>query len=422
MSTHHQTEPGNFQQAALQARQEIAAIANPERISFPLGSLEEAADHFAACKEFGFTYGRTATPENAALERLLKTMEGGVSAVALASGQAANFLTVHNLLPQQGDEIVASSRLFGGTASLLKNFLSATGRLARFADPINADNLRKEITPNTRALFVESVSNPDAAVADIEALSGIARAHHIPLVVDNTLAPLLSTPIVWGADIVTLSLTKFFNGKGNILGGAVIDAGTFPWKGDARWPALSGTRPQNVPSLADSFNKEAFSALIRQSLTLFGPSLNPADAIRIVGNAIDLEQRTQQQVKNTNTIADFLASHDRVEWVHYLGHENHPSHALLGKYLKAAPAILLFKPKGGYETAKTLIPALQLIGHEANIGYEKTLAIHSFDTTHRLFTPEQKAAARIEHGAIRLSVGTESPQALMNDLARALRP
>lgn len=299
MSTIIPKQHGYFQQALSQAQQEIAAISNPDRISFPLGTVEEAAAHFSARDAFGFTYGRTGTPETAALERLLAKLEGGTSAVALASGQAANFLTIHNLLPKPGDEIVASSRLFGGTASLLNNFLGATGRLARFADSLRPESFKGEITEKTRALFVESVSNPDAVVSDIEALAKIAKDNHIPLVVDNTLAPLLGKPIAWGADIVTLSLTKFFNGKGNLLGGAVIDAGTFPWKGDVRWPALSAVRPQNVPSLADTFNQAAFGALIRQSLTLFGPALNPADAVRIVNNAADLQQRTERQVKNT---------------------------------------------------------------------------------------------------------------------------
>lgn len=411
----------HFQQAIARARQDLAEIPEPGRISFALGSVEDAGGLFSAREKFGLTYGRTGTPENAALERLLATLEGGTASVTLASGQAANFLSVYALLPKPGDEIVASSRVFGGTAGLLKNFLNATGRSARFADPLKPESFRDQITPNTRAILVESVSNPDASVADIEALSDIARRYRIPLVVDNTLSPLLSRPISWGADLVTISLTKFFNGKGDLLGGAVIEAGSFPWAEDPRWwPAISGERAQGLPSLAATFNGTAFSALTRQNLTQIGPALNPRDAAQIIKNAADLDRRIEKQSESTRVIADFLRAHPQVEWVHYLGHEDHPSHKLAGKYLKAPPAILLFQPRGGYETTVKLTPAFTTIGHEANIGCERTVAIHSFDTTHRAFSPEQKAASRIERGAIRLSVGTEDVGALIEDLDRAL--
>ncbi len=409
-----------FHTALADARSELNSLDNPDRISFPLGTLEEAAAHFAAREEFGYTYGRTGTPAGGVLERFLTTLEGGSAAVAVASGQAANFLVLNALLPKSGDEIIASSRVFGGTSSLLSNWLPSIGRLARCADPAVPESFEKQVTENTRAIFVETISNPDGTVADLEALAAIAQKHNIPLVVDNTLAtPLLSRPIEWGANIVTSSLTKFFNGKGDLLAGAVIDAGNFNWKNDGRWPALSNARPNGIASLADAFNDKAFAAIVRQNLTLFGPSLNPADVAKLIDNAANLDKRLERHIDNANQVAEYLIRHPSVEWVHYAGLDHHPSHQAALKYLESPAALLLFKPKGDDGIAGRLIQSFRHIRHEANIGFEETLVIHPFDTTHRLFSPEQKEAAKIERGALRLSIGTENPQMIINDLNRA---
>lgn len=409
-----------FRTALSKAIEDISAIRNPNKVSYPLGTIREAAAHFAAKEEFGFTYGRTGTPAGAVLERFVATLEGGTSSVAVASGQAANYLTFRALLPQIGDEIVASSRVFGGTSSMLRNELPNIGRKAIFADPTNSNSFEQAITEKTKALFVETVSNPDGTVADIEELAKIANKYNIPLVVDNTLSPLLSRPIEWGAHIVTTSLTKFFNGKGDVVAGVIVDSGNFDWKDDPRWPALSAERANGIASLANVFNDRAFSAAIRQNLTLFGPSLNPADAVLVLDNARDLAERIERHSENAYRVASFLEGHSQVEWVHFLGLGEHPSHALSHKYLSAPPAILLFKPKGGLENADALLQSFITIRHEANIGYEGTLAIHSFDTTHRLFTPEQKQAAHIEEGALRLSIGTGNPNLLIGELRVAL--
>lgn len=410
-----------FRTALANAKDEIALLENPNKVSYPLGTISEAAAHFAAREEFGFTYGRTGTPAGAILERFISTLEGGTSAVAVASGQAANFLVFQSLLPKIGDEIVASSRVFGGTSSLLKSWLPSIGRTAKLADPLRSENFEREITEKTRAIFVETVSNPDGTVADIEKLAVIAQRYKIPLIVDNTLAPLLARPIEWGANIVTLSLTKFFNGKGDLVAGSVIDAGNFKWQDDTRWPALSAHRANDVSPLAKVFNNKAFAALIRQNLTLFGPALNPADALKIIENASDLDTRLERHSENAYRVAEFLGNHEQVEWVHFLGDKGHPSHDLSQQYLSAPPAILLFKPKGGVESANKLLQSFETIKHEANIGYAGSLAIHSFDTTHRLFTPEQKEAARIEQGALRLSLGIENPNILTSELDVALQ-
>lgn len=410
-----------FRKALDVARAELGQISEIGRISYPLGSIKDAAAHFAAREEFGYTYGRTGTPAGSVLERFLASLEGGTSAVALASGQAANYLAFRALLPKTGDEIVASSRVFGGTASLLTNELPAIGRRARFADPARRESFEAEINENTRAIFVETVSNPDGTVADLESLANLAQKYHIPLVVDNTLAtPLLARPIEWGANIVTTSLTKFFNGHGDVLAGAVIDAGNFDWGESGQWPALSSERANGVAPLAQAFQGAAFAALVRQNLTLFGPSLNPLDAPRILENAANLAERLEAHIRNSKDVAKFLKKHPQVEWVHFIGEDDHPGFDRARKYLEGPPALLLFKPKGGKEGAARLVDALAHIGHEANIGYNKTLIIHSFDTTHRLFTPEQKQAARIEEGALRLSVGTEDVSVILSDLDQAL--
>lgn len=410
-----------FRSALASARKELGQISEVGRISYPLGSIKDAAAHFAAREEFGYTYGRTGTPAGSVLEGFLASLEGGTSAVALSSGQAANYLALRALLPKAGDEIVASSRVFGGTASLLTNELPNIGRRARFADPARSESFEAEINENTRAIFVETVSNPDGTVADLEALAGLAQKYHIPLIVDNTLAtPLLARPIEWGANIVTSSLTKFFNGHGDVLAGAVIDAGNFDWDKNGQWPALSTARANGVAPLTQAFQGAAFAALVRQHLTLFGPSLNPLDVPRILDNAANLDERLESHIRNAKQVAKFLKGHPQVEWVHFVGDSDHPGSVRARKYLAGPPALLLFKPKGGTEGAARLVDALAHIGHEANIGYEKTLIIHSFDTTHRLFTPEQKGAARIEEGALRLSVGTEDVSVILSDLDQAL--
>lgn len=420
MSSIHPEIVARFKAALSTALDEAQAIADPLRVSYPLGTIAEAAAHFAAKEDFGFTYGRTGTPVGAALERCLAAIEGGTSAIAVASGQAANYLTFRALLPRAGDEIVASTRVFGGTSALLRNELPNIGRNAVFADPADSASFENAITEKTRAIFVETVSNPDGTVADIERLAQIADKHNIPLVVDNTLAPLLARPIDWGADIVTTSLTKFFNGKGDVVAGAIIDSGKFSWGDDPRWPAITAERPNGVPSLSKVYNDKAYAAAIRQNLTLFGPSLNPADIIQVLKNAGDLAERLNRHSANALQVANLLQNHPQIEWVHYLGLESHPSHDLARKYLSAPPALLLVKPKGGLAATDALVRSFGAIRHEANIGYEGSLAIHSFDTTHRLFTPEQKQAARIEEGALRLSIGTEHPDIILGDLTAAL--
>ena len=239
---------------------------------------------------------------------------------------------------------------------------------------------------------------------------------------DNTLpSPLLAQPIEWGADIVTTSLTKFINGRGDLISGAVIDAGTFNWRDDTRYPALSNLRANGIPSLADSFNDRAFAVAIRQNLTLLGPAHSPGTALKIIENMADLDTRIERHVANTVQIASFLRSHPAVEWTHYAGFEDHPTHDLGKKYLSAAPSMLTFKPKGGLDSAQSLVQAFRHIRHEVNIGYHHTLVAHPFGTTHRMSSPEQRAAARVEPGVLRLSIGTEDPQVIVDDLNQAFR-
>ncbi len=395
-----------FQSAHTKALTTLAAVKKHNAVSFELGTLEEAGAHFAAETEFGLTYGRTAQRETIFLETLMTKILGGSGSLVVATGQAANVMTLEALLSKPGDELIMTSRGFGGTLGYAQNELPRRQNPVHFADPISTQNFANLVNDKTRAIFVEMVSNSDGVVANIPELARLAKAHNIPLIVDNTLCPLLANPIALGADVVTMSLTKYVNGYDNALGGIITQA-NFDFKGDPRWPAISGPRG-NLPSLAETFNDTAFIANLRQRLTTYGASMDAGTARKIISNMRDLDIRMNKQIENGTALIGFLKQEPEVEWVHHLSQTDHPSYALGRETLLAAPPLMMFKLRGGEEAAKTFLQNLPPQYHRANIGPTDTLIVYPDKTTHRKMSPAQKEAARIGPGVFRLSVGTEN--------------
>jgi len=388
--------------------------------SYVFNNAEHAANLFSL-KELGFIYTRLNNPTNQILQDRLATLEGGVGAVAFASGSAAIATGLLTLL-KSGDHIVASSSLYGGTFNLLNVTLPRLGIITTFVDASDPTSFAEATQENTRAFFVESLGNPKLDVLDLEAISEHAKVARVPFIVDNTVAtPALLNPIKHGANIVIHSLTKYIGGHGTSLGGAIIDAGTFDWS--------SGKFPEfTEPSAGyhglvyhDVLGVASFTfKLILEGLRDFGGALSPTNAFQIIQGLETLELRIKQHSKNALELAQWLVKQEEVVWVNYPGLESSAYKKLADKYLpNGQSGLVTFGTKGGYEAAKTIVDNAKVFSLLANIGDTKSLIIHPASTTHQQLTEEQQLAAGVSSDLIRLSVGLEDIEDLKTDLKEA---
>lgn len=366
----------------------------------------------------GFIYTRLNNPTNDVLEQRIAALEGGIAAVATASGTAAISTTLLTLL-KAGDHIVASSSLYGGTYNLLSVTLPRHGITTTFVDPSNPENFSKAAQQNTRAIFVESLGNPKLDVLDIEAISKEAKAHKVPLIVDNTVAtPYLLNPIEYGANIVIHSLTKYINGNGTSLGGIIVDAGNFDWN-NGKFPEF--TEPSaGYHGLVynEAIGAAAFIAKIRiEGLRDYGGALSPFNAFQIIQGLETLELRIKKHSQNALELAKWLQEQPEVTWVNYPGLQTSKYNALARKYMpKGQSGIVTFGVDGGYESAKIIADKTKLFSLLANIGDTKSLIIHPASTTHQQLNDEAQESTGVTKDLIRLSVGIENIDDLKADL------
>jgi len=390
--------------------------------AYVFDSSDHAANLFALA-EPGNIYTRINNPTNDVLEQRLAALEGGIAAVVTASGTAAIATSLLTLL-KAGDHIVASSSLYGGTYNLLSVTLPRHGITTTFVDPSNPENFQKAAQENTRTFFIESLGNPKLDVLDIEAISKQAKAYKVPLIVDNTVAtPYLLNPIAHGANIVIQSLTKYINGNGTALGGAIIDAGTFDW-GSGKFPEF--TEPSagyHGLIYNEVIGVASFIAKVRiEGLRDYGAALSPFNAFQIIQGLETLEVRIQKHSANALDLAQWLQIQDDVEWVNYPGLESSPYKVLADKYLpKGQSGIVTFGVKGGFEAAKKIADTTKLFSLLANIGDTKSLIIHPASTTHQQLSDASQEATGVTKDLIRLSVGIENIEDLKSDLEEAFK-
>ncbi|MAX70673.1 MAG: O-acetylhomoserine aminocarboxypropyltransferase [Flavobacteriaceae bacterium] len=388
--------------------------------SYVFDNADDAAGRFNLSVP-GFIYTRLNNPTNDILEQRLADLEGGIGAVATASGTAAISTTLLTLL-RAGDHIVASSSLYGGTYNLLSVTLPRHGITTTFVDPSNPENFQKAAQENTRAFFVESLGNPKLDVLDLEAISKEAKTHKVPLIVDNTVAtPYLLNPIEYGANIVIHSLTKYINGNGTSLGGIIIDAGTFDWT-NGKFPEFTEPSPgYHGLVYSEALGAAAFIAKIRvEGLRDYGGALSPFNAFQIIQGLETLELRIKKHSQNALELAKWLQEQPEVNWVNYPGLATSKYKKLADKYLpKGQSGIVTFGVDGGYESAKTVADTTKLFSLLANIGDTKSLIIHPASTTHQQLSDEAQEATGVTKDLIRLSVGLENIDDLKADLKEA---
>jgi O-acetylhomoserine (thiol)-lyase len=416
---------------ALHAGQAVDPATNARAVpiyattSYVFNSTSHAANLFGL-KEFGNIYSRIMNPTNDVFEKRIAELEGGVAALAVASGQAAETLAILNLT-RAGDNLVSSQTLYGGTYNLLAYTLPKWGITTRFVDIHNLDQVRKSIDEGTRLLYVETIGNPRLDVPDFEALATIAHDAGIPLVVDNTFgAATLARPIRYGADIVVHSATKWIGGHGTAIGGVVIDAGTFDWASPSarqRFPELSSPDPSYHGLVyTEAFGNLAYILKLRvQLLRDLGPALSPFNSFLFLQGLETLPLRIRRHSENALALARWLAKDKRVDWVSYPGLDSHPEHKNAAKYLEGGyGGVLTFGVKGGAAVAKRVIDNVKLFSLLANVGDAKSLIIHPASTTHEQLSPEQQRATGAVPELIRLSVGLEDARDLITDLDAAL--
>ncbi|KAF1708817.1 O-acetylhomoserine aminocarboxypropyltransferase [Pseudoxanthomonas kalamensis DSM 18571] len=394
-----------------------------QTVAYAFDNTQHGADLFDL-KVPGNIYTRIMNPTNDVLEQRVAALEGGIAALALASGSAAVTYAIQTIA-EAGDNIVSSSALYGGTYNLFAHTLPQFGIEVRFADYREPGAFEKLIDEKTKAVFVESVGNPLGNVTDIEAIAKVAHAHGVPLIVDNTVpSPYLLRPIDFGADIVVHSLTKYLGGHGNSIGGAIVDSGKFPWaEHKARFPRL------NEPDVSyhgvtytEALGPAAYIGRARVvPLRNMGAALSPFNAFLILQGIETLALRMDRICQNTLALTQYLQRHPKVAWVNYAGLEDHPEHALAKKYLpKGASGLFTFGLPGGREAGAKFLDALQLFTRLVNIGDAKSLATHPASTTHRQLSAEELAKAGVSADTVRLCVGIEHIDDLKGDLEQAL--
>ena len=389
--------------------------------SYSFRDSEHGANLFGL-KEAGNIYTRIMNPTTDVFEKRIAALEGGVAALAFASGHAAISAAILNIA-EAGDEIVSSSSLYGGTYNMFSYTLPRLGINVKFVDPSDPENFRLAITEKTKAIYAETIGNPKIDVLDIEKVAKIAHEHGIPLIVDSTFAtPYLLRPIEFGADIVIHSATKFIGGHGTSMGGVVIDGGKFDWA-NGKFPSLTEPDPSYHGLVyTEALGALAFIVRLRiQVLRDLGATISPFNSFLLLQGLETLHLRMARHSENGLAVAEYLSKHEQVSWVNYPGIKDNGNYELGQKYLpKGASAILTFGIKGGLETGKKFIDSLKLFSILANVGDSKSLVIHPASTTHSQLTSEQRAAAGAPDDMVRLSVGIEDVADIIEDLAQAL--
>ncbi len=389
--------------------------------SYQFKDTEHAARLFGL-QEFGNIYTRIMNPTTDVFEQRIAALEGGVAALGVASGQAAETLSILNIAGT-GDNIVASTDLYGGTYNLFRHTLPKLGITTRFVDARDYDGFAAAIDGNTKAFFLELVGNPRLDILDLERIAAIAHAQGVPVIVDaTTVTPYLWQPLKYGADIVVHSATKYIGGHGTSIGGVVVDGGTFDWT-QGRFPGL--TEPdESYHGLVytQAFGNLAFILKLRvQGLRDIGAALSPFNSFLFLQGLETLPLRMERHSSNALAVATYLSAHSKVAWVNYPGLPSHPSYELAKKYLpKGQSGILGFGVTGGRDAGKTFINSLKLFSHLANIGDAKSLAIHPASTTHSQLTPEEQRLTGVTDDYIRLSIGIETISDIIADLEQAL--
>ena len=385
------------------------------------------ADHAASLfnlQEPGFVYSRIGNPTVAVLEERIAALEGGVGATATATGHAAQMLAFFPIMTP-GAHIVASSKLYGGSLNQMGIAYKRFDWHTSFVDPDEPENFRRALKPETRAIFVESLSNPGGVIVDLEAVAAIAREAEIPFIVDNTMAsPWLCRPIEWGADIVINSTTKFLSGNGTSMGGAVTDTGDFPWLSHPdKFPAMAAPAPEyHDLTFAETFGNLAYNTYGHAvGLRDLGATMAPMNAWQTLLGIETLPLRMDRHVANAMTLAAWLDDHPAVAWVSYAGLPSGRQHALAEKYMpKGVGPVFTCGLKGGYQAGLKLVEAVNLFSHLANVGDTRSLILHPASTTHRQLSDEQRTAAGAGDEVIRLSVGLETADDLIADLEQGL--
>ncbi|WP_419790998.1 O-acetylhomoserine aminocarboxypropyltransferase/cysteine synthase [Staphylococcus chromogenes] len=419
------TQDYRFETLQLHAGQEVdqttksRAVPIYQTTSYNFNDTEHAAQLFGL-EELGNIYTRLMNPTTAVLEARVAELEGGVAGVAVASGMAAITYAIQSVA-QSGDHILACETLYGGTHTLFTHTLSKFGIDVTLIDTRDPQNVAKAIQENTKALFIETIGNPEGNVEDIEALVKVTKAHGIPLIVDNTFAtPYLLRPIAYGANIVVHSATKFIGGHGTSMGGVIVDAGNFDWT-NGKFPGLSEPDPSyHGIVFSEKFGDAALAFKIRTTLLRdTGAALSPFNAFQLTQGLETLSLRMERHVENAEKVAHYLSKHPKVAWVKYAGLPSSRYYDLKNKYLpRGASSIFTFGVKGGYEAGKQFIEALDLFSLLANVGDAKSLVIHPASTTHQQLTEDEQLAAGIAPETIRLSIGLEHIDDIIDDLAK----
>jgi O-acetylhomoserine (thiol)-lyase len=399
------------------------AVPIHQTTSYQFRDTEHAANLFAL-KEFGNIYTRLMNPTTDVFEKRLAALDGGVGALATASGQSAITIALLNIA-QAGDEIVSADNLYGGTYNLFKHTFARFGIKVHFVPSNDPAALEKAIGPKTKAVYAESIGNPKNDVADLDVLSKIAHAHGVPLVLDNTVSPYLLRPFDHGVDVAVYSATKFIGGHGTSIGGAIVDRGQFDWT-SGKFPLIADPEPsyhglEFVKALAPIGN---IAYIIKARVTLLrdlGPALSPFNAFQFLQGLETLHLRMPRHSENALAVARHLQQHPAVSWVNYPGLETSPEFARTKKYLpRGSGAIVGFGLKDGLDAGKRFIDRVKLISHVANVGDAKTLAIHPATTTHQQLSPEQQRSTGVTPDYVRLSVGLEHIDDIRNDIDDAL--
>ena len=390
--------------------------------SYVFRNSAHAADRFGL-RDAGNIYGRLTNSTQAVFEERVAALEGGVAGLAVASGAAAITYAIENIA-RQGDHIVAARTLYGGSYNLLAHTLPAYGITTTFVDPGNIENFEKAIRPETKAVYIETLGNPNANVADIRAIASVAHRHGIPLLVDNTFGtPFLIRPLEHGADIVLHSATKFIGGHGTSLGGVIVDGGTFDWKASGRFPQLTEPDPcYHGIRFTDVAGPAAYITRIRAVLLRdTGATISPFNAFILLQGLETLSLRVERHVQNTLRVVDFLNNHPKVLRVNHPSLPGHPDHALYQAYFpNGGASIFTFEIRGGQAEAHRFIDSLVLFSLLANVADVKSLVIHPATTTHSQLNAEELAEQGITPGTVRLSIGTEHIDDLLADLSQAL--
>jgi len=383
-------------------------------------------DHAAALfnlEQFGNIYTRLTNPTNAVLEERIADLEGGAAALAVASGHAAQFIVFHTLM-EPGSHIVAANKLYGGSLNQIGQSFKKMAWDATFVDADDAQNVADAITPETRAVFIESLANPGGVVQDIAAIAKVAHEAGVPLIVDNTMAsPILCRPIEHGADIVVHSATKFLGGHGNSIGGLIVDAGSFDWAKDGKYPYLSEPNASyHGKVFTEAFGNLAMILAARAlGLRDLGPALSPFNAFMIITGMETLALRMQKHCENAHSLATYLQGHEKVSWVSYAGLEGDSYNGLAQKYLDGkGGAVFTFGVKGGYDAGIKLVSSVNLFSHLANIGDTRSLIIHPSSTTHRQLPEDAQAASGAGPDVVRVSAGIEHIDDIIADIEQAL--